>query len=363
MQLLPSRAEVKSALPGLGLVILPISAASELVFWAEKVYVQEAFNIPAPVIALMIAAVLSIVVTNLVELPKRYAPGMQFSTRWLLRIGIVLYGLNFSYSLWFKADSQTILLIGLAAVVVPLVIGYLIGRVLKLSESSSLLIAVGTGVCGISAIIATQQSIRSKDEEAGMSIATILLFGTFVLFSYPVLEGIFGLGQAAYGVWTGATTLDLPQLVAAALQGGGSSSLTAALWVKSIRIGLLVPVLLLLVAGYRAPGRPKAPSMYMEGLRSFPLFIVAFFAAILINTFFGLPSWVSGPLASGSGQFLSLSVASAFLTAAIISICFRVKKDVLGKTGWKYIAVGGMTWAVQSVLVLWLVLHLAIPTI
>jgi uncharacterized membrane protein YadS len=71
-----------------------------------------------------------------------------------------------------------------------------------------------------------------------------LLFGTLVLFAYPLIEKSFGLGGNVY--WTGATTLDLPQLVAAALQGRGNTSLLAVLWVKSIRIGLLVQVMLYL---------------------------------------------------------------------------------------------------------------------
>ena len=363
MQFVPTWAEVRQALPGLIFVILPIAIASEILYWAESRYVQEVFHIPAPVIALMIAGVISIVVTNVVDLPPRYAPGMQFATRWLLRIGIVLYGLNFSYALWFKADSGTILLIGVAAVVIPGVAGYFVGRAFGLQEKSSLLIAIGTAVCGISAIVATQQSIKAKDEEAGMSIATILLFGTFVLFSYPIFEGLLAMSETSYGVWTGATTLDLPQLVAAALQGGGNTSLQAALWVKSIRIGLLVPVVLLLVALYGSSDQSDSQSKYSRSLRSFPLFIVAFFIAILINSFYNLPVWLSGPLASGSGQFVGLSVAGAFLTAAIISICFRVKRQVLRTTGWRYIAVGGIAWAIQSVLVLVLVFSLPLPVI
>lgn len=363
MQILPSRKEVVAALPGLALVILPLGAASELIYWLEARYVEAAFHVPPPVIALMIAAVFGIAVANLVELPENLMPGLQFSTRWLLRIGIVLYGLNFSYALWFRAGSLTILVVGLLAVLFPLAVGYAVGKLLHMGHEASLLVAVGTAVCGISAIVATQESIKAKFEEAGMSIATILVFGTFVLFAYPVLESVIGLGQVAYGVWTGATTLDLPQLVAAALQGGGNTSLTAGLWVKSIRIGLLVPVILVLVS-LSSSGQPGSQSRrYSQALKAFPMFILAFFGAILLNTFVSIPSSITGPLASGSGQPLSLSVASAFLTAAIIAICLNVKRSVLSKTGWRYVLLGAIAWTVQSLLVLLLVSHLPLPSV
>ena len=365
MQVLPSWAEVKAAAPGLAFVILPVLLASEIVYWAELNYVESAFHTSAPLIALMIAALLSILITNLLVLPARFQPGLQFTTRWLLRIGIVVYGFNFSYSLWLKAGSQWIFLIGLVAVVVPLVVGYLVGRALKMKEKATLLVSVGTAICGISAIVATQQAVKSDEQDAGMSIATILLFGTFVLFAYPVIEKLVGLSSNVYGVWTGATTLDLPQLVAAALQGGGTNSLLAALWVKSIRIGLLVPTIVILVARTGRSLSANSTSRgaaYVSALKSFPLFILAFFLVILYNTVFPLPSGILGPIASGTGQFLSLNVASILLTTAIIGICFRVRRDVIGRAGWKFIAVGGLAWAVQTLIVIWLATSLHLPT-
>ena len=365
MQVLPSWAELKAAAPGLALVVLPVLVVAEAIYWLELNYVESAFHIAAPLIALMIAALMSILITNITTLPARYQAGLQFTTRWLLRIGIVFYGFNFSYALWLRAGSQWIFVIGLVAVVVPLVVGYLVGRLLKLNEKATLLVSIGTAICGISAIIATQQAVKSDEKDAGMSIATILLFGTLVLFAYPVIERLIGLSSTVYGVWTGATTLDLPQLVAAALQGGGSNSLLAALWVKSIRIGLLVPTIVILVArsgraaGARTEGRAAA---YLGALKSFPLFILAFFIVILYNTVLPLPVSILGPVASGTGQFLSLNLASLFLTAAIIGICFRVRRDVIGRTGWKFIIVGGLAWGIQTVIVIWLATSFRLPS-
>jgi uncharacterized integral membrane protein (TIGR00698 family) len=364
LKLLPSWDETRSAAPGLILVVLPITVISELIYWLESDYVESVYHIPAPVISLMIAAVIAIVVTNLVNLPFRFVEGVQFSTRWLLKIGIVLYGLNFSYDLWLKPGSQWILAIGLITVAIPMLVGYFLGKLVGLDDHSSMLVSVGTGICGISAIVATHQAVKSDEESAGMALATILVFGTFILFLYPILEGLLSLSTNVYGIWTGATTLDLPQLVAAALQGGGSAALLPALWVKSIRIGLLAPAILILVMRFAkrdSVNQASGVSRYKSVLGSFPLFILAFFLVVLVNTVLPIPSSVVAPLATGKGIFLSLNLANVLLTTAIIGICFRVRKNVLSKSGWKILITGGLAWLVQSVLVLWLANNLPIP--
>ena len=96
----------------------------------------------------MIAAVLSIIATNLVRLPDRYSSGLQFTTRWLLKLGIILYGLNFSYALWAKPGSQWILVIGLMTVAIPMIAAYHLGKALGLNVQSRVLVAAGTGICG-----------------------------------------------------------------------------------------------------------------------------------------------------------------------------------------------------------------------
>ena len=374
MQLIPQKKEILDSLPGLLVIVLPIIIVSEAIYWLEYQYVQSAYHIPAPVVAIMFAAVISIIVTNVIKLPARYNGGLQFSSRWLLRIGIVLYGLNFSYKLWFQTGAGWILAIGLLTVVIPIIIAYLLGKFLHLKRSSAILVGVGTGVCGISAIVATQQATKSDEESAGMALATILVFGTLVLFLYPPLANLLSLTNTVYGVWTGATTLDLPQLVAAALQGGGQTSLSAALWVKSIRIGLLAPVIFVLAAATGEDnnnsddpkvddktGVSRRQNRLGAALRAFPLFIVVFFAAILYNTIYPVPTQIASLLATGKGEFLSLNIANILLTAAIIAICFRVRKETVGKAGWKILLTGGASWFVQSLIVFWLAGNVPIP--
>ncbi len=371
LQLVPTKKEILGALPGLVLVVFPIALISEAIYWLESSYVMPIFHIPAPVIGIMIAAVISIVVANVYDLPKKFQGALKFTSHWLLKLGIVLYGFNFSYILWFQPGASWIFVIGLLTVAIPMSVSYILGRILHLGENAGILVGVGTSVCGISAIVATQHALKSDEESAGMALATILVFGTMVLFVYPPIAHLLSLNSTFYGVWTGATTLDLPQLVAAALQGGGQSSLIAGLWVKSIRIGLLAPVIFLVIA-FSARNAvkksrngqyidPRNASWTKAALGSFPIFILIFFAAILLNTIYPLPSWIASPLATGKGEFLSLNLANILLTSAIIAICLRVKREVVGKTGAKILFVGGVSWLIQSLVVFWLAGNVPIP--
>ena len=108
---------------------------------------------------------------------------------------------------------------------------------------------------------------------------------------------------------------------------------------------------------------PSTLSKYRKVLSSFPLFIVVFFLIILLNTFVSIPAQIVVPLATGKGEPLSLNVASTLLTTAIIGICFRVRRDVVGKSGWRILAVGGIAWGLQSFLVFWLAHSLPIPNV
>jgi uncharacterized membrane protein YadS len=126
----------------------------------------------------------------------------------------------------------------------------------------------------------------------------------------------------------------------------------------------LAPVVLFLVLFMR----PKDPTTgrrkglkYRAALDSFPLFILGFFLVILYNTILPSPGWLSSPLSTGKSEFLNLNVANILLTAAIVGICFRVKREVVGKSGLKILAVGGIAWLIQSFMVFWLCNILPIP--
>ncbi len=196
----------------------------------------------------MWAFIFSILLGNLVKIPESLRPGVDFAAGGLLRGAVAAYGLIVSPLVWLKAGYA--LPVALAVVFAVFFLGLRIGQRLGLSRELSTLIAVGSCICGASAIAATAPAIRAKDEEAGMALATITLFGLMAMVVYPflytsVLQGVIG-SQVSYGVWVGAGVHETAQVIAAASQIGQEAA-NVALTVKSVRIFMIGPMVILAV--------------------------------------------------------------------------------------------------------------------
>src|SRR5437762_2763909 len=91
----------------------------------------------------------------------------------------------------------------------------LLGRVFKLKPKLTSLLAVGSSICGVSAIIAAQGAIEADDEDATFAIAAILALGAFGLFTYPVIGRLLHMSDRAFGVWAGLAVDNTAEAVAA----------------------------------------------------------------------------------------------------------------------------------------------------
>ena len=120
-----------------------------------------------------------------------------------LRVGIVLLGARLSLGEVAAVGGGAVGLV-ILCMVVALVFALAMGRAFGLPANLSLLIAVGTAVCGNSAIVATAPVIQAKEREVSFAVATITLFGTLAVFFYPLIGHALGLGDGTFGVWAGS---------------------------------------------------------------------------------------------------------------------------------------------------------------
>lgn len=346
----PGYDEIRKALPGLLLVVLPIAIVAEIL-WSIEISLHKTFFVD-----IFIAAVLALVIANVMTLPERLQAGLTFSTRWFLRLGIIIYGLKFSYASLLKSGFQDLLIVA-ATVVIGVGVALLVGKLLGFNLRTAALIGTGTAICGIAAAMATAPAIRAKDEETAIALGTILLWGTLGLLLYPLIGSIAHLSPTVYGTWTGASLHDLPQIVAAAQQGGGAPGLKAALFVKLIRVAFIVVIVLFMSVffGLREgaqEAQSRGRNVAIGALKAFPLFVLAFFVVVLINTLFKVPVAVAGPLAIWPATTFPTTVSAFFLTLAIIGICARVTRSAIKVAGAKALFLALITWVTQSVVVL-----------
>jgi len=246
------------ALVGLALLGAVAMAASALSPWAIS--------------PLLLALVAGLAVANLAPgLGERLRAGAGGLPGMLLRIGIILLGARASVELVAEVGPH-----GIAVVLATMlaVFGFvaLAARRLRLVPELAVLLAVGTAVCGNSAIAAAAPLIHARRPEVALAIGTVTLFGTVALFAYPLLGATIGLDDRAFGIWAGAGVHDTAQVVATAFAFSPDAGEVATL-VKLGRNALMLPILVALAVLFRAEGSRLA------GARS-SLLLVGGYAAV-----------------------------------------------------------------------------------
>jgi len=201
-----------------------------------------------PMSSLMWAFILSIVVTNVVKLPDRLTAGINFCATDFLRAIIATLGIVTSALIWLQVG------IGIVNALIVVFFSYFFalwfGGRLGINNRLSTLIGVGTSICGASAIAATGPAIGAKEEEMGLALACITLFGLFAMFAYPFLYSYtvvsqwLGFNLNAYSIWSGSGIHETAQVIAAA-GAQDPRAIGSALMVKSIRIFMIGPMILL----------------------------------------------------------------------------------------------------------------------
>ncbi|MEB3197788.1 MAG: putative sulfate exporter family transporter [Candidatus Sericytochromatia bacterium] len=211
------------------------------------------------------------------------APGVRFSSKPLLRAGIVLMGARLDYGVLLAAGPK---LLGIAVSVISVaIIGmYALARRVGLPRELGMLMAVGTGICGASAVAAASTVTRASEEDTTLAVALMGLLGTAGVFFYVGLAPWLGLSPQQLGIITGATLHEVAQVVAAAFTWGELSG-DAGTMVKLTRVVLLAPALVLVGWYWRRATRHEAGhAAYSLANPPIPYFVLGFLAVGALNS-------------------------------------------------------------------------------
>jgi uncharacterized integral membrane protein (TIGR00698 family) len=209
-----------------------------------------------------------------------------------------------------------------------LTLGLLLARLLRVTRAAGLLVAVGTAICGGSAIAAAAPTLKARDEDVSVALATVFVLNGIALFAFPLVGHALHLEPSAFGLWAALAIHDTSSVVGAAI-AFGPGALAVATTVKLARALWIAPTSAALsFAGGR--GRAKLP-----------LFIAGFVVAAALATFVAPLHAAAPSVASGARH---LMVATLFLVGA------GLDRASLSRVGWRPLAQGALLWAVVATL-------------
>ncbi|WP_167577740.1 YeiH family protein [Ammoniphilus sp. YIM 78166] len=275
------------------------------------------------------------------DVPPHWQEGVQLSSKGLLRFGIILLG--------FRLDPDHILSVGSSVFIMDLVIivGTLsimipLGRRLSVERDLTLLLSVGTAICGAAAIAAIAPLIRVKNESVALSVACIAILGTLGTVVYTVLFPLLNLNAYYFGVFAGLTLQEVAHVIAASAVGGTQSS-DVAIITKLGRVLLLIPVAMVFSKRYSAEGKKQPHSMPI------PWFILGFAGCSVLNMTGIVPDIIVERLTLLGSLALCMAMAGLGLSVELKNAA-RVggKALLLGLLGFAAIIVMGASLVILS---------------
>ena len=233
---------------------------------------------------IMTAIVVGLVVGNTVPMPAAVGPGVSFCLAKILRLGIIMMGIRLSLFDAARIGAWGIPIV-LTCILTGLVLTTFFTRMLKLSDRLGTLMAVGTSICGASAIVATAPAIEAEDEEVAYAVANITVFGIAAMLIYPYLaHALFSGNVVMAGLFQGTAIHETAQVTGSALiydQTFGvsqkPSAADVAIVIKLVRnafMAVVIPVMAYIYARRQAGRDGGAASVSARKL--FPMFILAF---------------------------------------------------------------------------------------
>ncbi len=297
----------------------------------------------------VIAIIAGMIITVIWEEKGKAEAGIKWTSKVILQSAVVLLGFGMNLGVIFETGKQSLPII-ICTITSSLVIAWIMKKVLKVSSNTSILVGVGSSICGGSAIAATAPVIDADDDEIAQSIAVIFFFNVLAAIFFPILGKAIGFDTAhgdAFGIFAGTAINDTSSVTAAASTWDsmwhlGSETLNKAVTVKLTRTLAIIPITLGLSL-LRAKKNGKEGSEGKESKsfslkRAFPMFILYFVIAAVITTIclhMGVDAAVFHPVKELSKFMIIMAMAAIGLNSNVIKLI---------KTGGKPIILGASCW-------------------
>jgi uncharacterized integral membrane protein (TIGR00698 family) len=317
---------VKTYAPGFALIAALVALAFEIN------HLQSAIS------PLALCVAFGFIVANFIQWPAFAAPATKISSKTLMRIGVALLGAQVSVISLKEIGLKGVITV---AIVVTFTIFGILGlsKLFKMSGDLGLLIGVGFGVCGATAVAAIRPQTRATEEETSYAIGLISLCGTLSIFLLPFLGHILNLDTREFGSWAGAAVHDVGQVVATASVWGDDAD-KYAIVVKLARVCLLAPIVLILSIRHRkwltSQGKSETSSAKVPLI---PYFVLGFIAVATITNIVDLNEAL---------QDYIVLTSKLLLGAGLVALGSGVRWKAIRAIGPRPMAMGMVAWVIVA---------------
>lgn len=294
----------------------------------------------------VIAIIAGMIVTMFWDNKGKAEPGIKWTSRVILQTTVVLLGFGMNLGVIFQTGKQSLPII-ICTITTSLIIAWILQKALKVPANTSILVGVGSSICGGSAIAAAAPVIGADDDEIAQSIAVIFFFNVLAAIFFPILGKAIGFDTVngeSFGIFAGTAINDTSSVTAAAstwdsMWNLGSETLNKAVTVKLTRTLAIIPITLglSLIQAKKSTKEGKQTTKFSLK-RAFPMFILYFVTAAIITTVcvhMGVDAGVFQPIKELSKFMIIMAMAAIGLNSNVIQLI---------KTGGKPIIVGASCW-------------------
>ena len=291
-----------------------------LVIAMSTSFLSENYGGPQLLYALLIGLSLHFLYLN-----ETVKPGIDFSAKTVLRLGVAFLGIRITFSDIGAIGLNTGLMVMLA-VASTVALGFFLAKLLKLSPDFGLIAGGSVGICGASAALAVASVLpKTKDNEQFtlLVVVGVTVLSTIAMVTYPFMLQMMDIGALSAGIFLGATIHDVAQVVAAGMLFGPEAGDVATV-VKLFRVALLLPVVLFISIFFGA--QKSTTKLGWGSLRLIPTFLLGFVALSIVASMQILPSTITQQIGGLSRWMLVIAIAAAGL---------KTNFQELAKLGWQ----------------------------
>lgn len=272
-------------------------------------------------------------------------PGIDFTAKRLLRIGVALLGVRVTLQQIESLGIGPLALVVLC-VIITICAGWLMARLLGRSTAFGLLAGGAVAICGASAALAISSVLpggQDNERDTLFTVIAVTTLSTVAMIAYPIIYGLLGLNDHQIGVLLGATIHDVAQVVGAGYVVSDEAG-DVATYVKLLRVAMLPVVVLALAFVFRGSKTAEA------GAASFPWFAVGFAALLVANSTGLFPSLIRDSVELVARWLLIAAIAALGMKTSLrtmFNLGFRHASVVVAATVFLFFLATGLSFLIS----------------